>query len=128
MTRDPEARKTQSGISTCSFTVAVQRRYKNAQGVYEADFIPVVCWRELSDVCVKYLQKGSKVAVQGSLQTRNYEAKDGSKRTAFEIIAGSVEFLSRNENKGEQEHEEEQAEEERPTNMTPADDEDSLPF
>lgn len=94
LTKDPETRTTQSGIVTCSFTVAVQRRFKNAQGTYDADFLPVVAWRQTAENCGRYLSKGRKVAVEGSIQTRSYEAKDGGKRYVTEIIADSVEFLS----------------------------------
>jgi single-strand DNA-binding protein len=94
LTKDPEARATTSGISVCSFTVAVQRRFKDANGERGADFIPVVVWRTQADNCAKYLSKGSKVAVSGSIQTRNYEAQDGTKRYVTEIIADEVEFLN----------------------------------
>jgi single-strand DNA-binding protein len=94
LTKDPEARATTSGISVCSFTVAVQRRFANQQGERGADFIPVVVWRAQADNCAKYLSKGSKVAVSGSIQTRNYEAQDGTKRYVTEIIADEVEFLN----------------------------------
>ena len=91
---DPELRTTGSGISVCTFNVAVNRRFANQQGEREADFIPVVTWRGLADNCARYLAKGRKVAVSGSLQTRRYEDKQGNKRTAFEVVADDVEFLS----------------------------------
>lgn len=94
LTRDPETATTGSGIQKCSFTVAVQRRFANAQGVREADFIPVVAWRQLAELCGRYLAKGRKVAVEGSIQTRSYDAQDGTKRYVTEIIAENVEFLS----------------------------------
>ena len=93
LTRDPEAFTTQSGVSRSTFTVAVQRRFANAQGVREADFIPVVAWRQSADFVNRYLTKGRKVAVEGSIQTRSYDAQDGSKRYVTEIIADSVEAL-----------------------------------
>ena len=71
----------------------MQRRFKNAQGEKEADFLPVVAWRQNADFCNQYLSKGSKVAIEGSIQTRQYDAKDGSKRTVTEIIADHVESL-----------------------------------
>ena len=95
ITRDPDVRMTGSGISVCTFTVAVQRRFANQNGERQADFIPVVCWRGLAENCGKYLKKGSKVGVCGSIQTRNYEAQDGTKRYVTEIIADEVEFLDR---------------------------------
>lgn len=94
---DVESRTTSSGIANCTFRLAVQRRFANAQGVREADFLPVVCWRQTAELCSKYLLKGRKVAVEGSIQTRSYDAQDGSKRYVTEIIADSVEFLSSRE-------------------------------
>lgn len=94
LANDPEAFTTQSGISQSTFRVAVQRRFANAQGVREADFLTVVAWRQTADFCNKYLSKGRKVAVEGSIQTRSYDAQDGSKRYVTEIIADHVEALS----------------------------------
>ena len=100
LTRDPETMTTSSGITKCNFTVAVQRRFANAQGVREADFIPVVCWRQTAELCARYLSKGRKVAVEGSIQTRSYDAQDGTKRYVTEIVADNVEFLSSREDGG----------------------------
>ena len=84
LTRDPEMRSTQSGVSVCNFSIAVNRRFRNAQtGQQETDFLNIVAWRQLAELCGRYLTKGSKVAVTGSIQTRTYEAQDGSKRIAF---------------------------------------------
>lgn len=94
LTRDPELRATGSGISVCTFTVAVNRRFKDQNGEIKTDFIPVVAWRQQGENCAKYLAKGSKVAVCGAIQVRSYEAKDGSKRYATEIVADEVEFLT----------------------------------
>lgn len=94
LTRDPEMRSTQSGVSVCNFSIAVNRRFKNANGEQETDFLNVIAWRQLAELCSKYLVKGRKVAVTGSIQTRQYEAKGGSKRTAWDIVADEVEFLS----------------------------------
>lgn len=94
LTRDPETRTTQNGLTVCSFTLAVNRRMKKQDGTQETDFINVTAWRQLGELCAKYLAKGKKAAVSGSLQTRTYEAKDGSKRSAFEIVAEEVEFLT----------------------------------
>lgn len=94
LTRDPEKRITPNGVTVCTFTVAVQRRFTNQRGEREADFLPVVCWRALADACWEYLHKGSKVGVVGSLQTRSYEANDGGRRYVTEIIAGEVDFLT----------------------------------
>ena len=95
LTRDPEMRSTNTGIPVCNFSIAVNRRFKNAQtGQQETDFFNIVAWRQLAELCSRYLAKGRKVAVFGSIQTRSYEAQDGSKRTAFDIVADEVEFLS----------------------------------
>ena len=93
LTRDPETRTTQSGTTVCSFTIAVNRRMKQ-DGQQETDFLNIVAWQKLGELCQKYLSKGKKCAVTGRIQTRSYEAKDGSKRTAWDIVADEVEFLS----------------------------------
>lgn len=101
LTRDPEMRSTQSGIPVCNFSIAVNRRFRNAQtGQQETDFFNIVAWRQLAELCSRYLTKGRKVAVLGSIQTRTYEAQDGSKRSAFDIVADEVEFLSAQQNSG----------------------------
>ena len=94
LTMDPEVRQTGSGVSVCTFSIAVNRRFANQNGEREADFIPIVTWRGLADNCGRSLAKGRKVAVVGSLQTRRYEDKQGNKRTAFEVVADDVEFLT----------------------------------
>ncbi len=93
LANDPETRTTQSGIAQCTFRLAVQRRFANQNGVREADFLTIVCWRQTAELCSRYLSKGRKVAVEGSIQTRSYDAQDGTKRYVTEIIADSVEFL-----------------------------------
>ena len=96
----PEAFTTQSGISRSSFRLAVNRPYKNPQGNYDADFLPVIAWRQTADFCNRYLDKGRQIAVEGSIQTRSYDAQDGSKRYVTEIIADHVEALgSREDNR-----------------------------
>jgi len=93
LANDPEARTTMSGISQSTFRLAVQRRFANQQGVREADFLTIVAWRATADFCNRYLTKGRKIAVEGSIQVRSYDAQDGSKRYVTEIIADSVEAL-----------------------------------
>lgn len=95
LTRDPELRTTQSGISVCTFRLAVSRRFANQQGVREADFINIVVWRAQAETCARYLAKGSQCAVAGSLQSRSYDAQDGTKRYVTEVVADEVEFLAR---------------------------------
>lgn len=94
LTRDPEMKTIAQGTSVCEFTLAVSRKFKSADGTVGTDFINIVAWRQLADACSKYLSKGKKVCVVGSLQIRNYEAKDGSKRKAAEVVADDVEFLT----------------------------------
>lgn len=93
LANDPEARTTQSGISQSTFRLAVQRRFANAQGVREADFLTIIAWRQTADFCNRYLTKGRKVAVEGSIQVRSYDAQDGSRRYVTEIIADNIEAL-----------------------------------
>ena len=97
LANDPESRTTASGIAQCTFRLAVQRRFANQQGVREADFLTIVCWRQTAELCSRYLSKGRKVAVEGSIQTRSYDAQDGTKRYVTEIIADNVEFLGSRE-------------------------------
>lgn len=94
LTKIPDIRQTNTGKNVCTFTLAVNRRYKDAQGKATADFFSVQAWEKLAELCARYLDKGSKVFVSGELRNRSYEAKDGSKRTVTEIIASEVEFLS----------------------------------
>ena len=94
LTREPESNITASGIQVCRFSIAVGRRFKNAEGEVEADFFNVVAWRGLAETCGKYLHRGSKVAVIGSLQNRTFDAEDGTKRYYTEVIAEEVEFLT----------------------------------
>lgn len=94
LTRDPELAETNSGIAVCRFAIAVNRTYSNSEGNREVDFFNITVWRTQAENCGKYLKKGSKVAIVGSLQTRTYEDKDGVKRNVTDIIASEVEFLS----------------------------------
>ncbi|MBQ8618217.1 MAG: single-stranded DNA-binding protein [Clostridia bacterium] len=90
----PEKRVTNSGIPVCNFSLAVRRRFKSANGETETDFFDVQAWRQHADLCEKYLEKGRKVAVTGSMQSREYIGKDGSKRRVWEVMADEVEFLT----------------------------------
>ena len=94
LSKDPELRTTPNGVSVATFSIAVNRRFKDANGEKKTDFINIVCWRQLAEMCGKYLTKGKKVAVVGELQTRSYDAKDGTKRYITEIVADEVEFLT----------------------------------
>lgn len=92
LTSDPELRTTGNGISVCSVTVAVDRNYQRQGQERETDFINVVAWRQTAEFITKYFRKGQMIAVQGSIQTRNYEDRNGNKRTAVEILADNVSF------------------------------------
>lgn len=94
LTRDPESRATQAGVPVCNFSIAVNRRFADANGQRGVDYFNIVAWRQLADLCNQYLAKGRKVAVSGSIQTRTYQAQDGSTRSAFDIVADEVEFLT----------------------------------
>ena len=94
LTRDPELSETPSGVAVCKFSLAVSRDYTNAEGNRDTDFFNITVWRGRAENCGKYLKKGNKVAIVGSLQTRSYEDKDGIKRNVTDIIASEVEFLT----------------------------------
>ncbi len=94
LTHDPETRSTPSGVTVCSFTIAVNRRFAGADGQRQTDFFRINAWRQLGENCARYLAKGRKVAVLGELQARTYEAKDGTTRMSLDVSADEVEFLS----------------------------------
>ena len=89
---DPELRTTGSGISVSSFTVAVDRRFNRQGEDRQADFIDIIAWRQTAEFVCKYFRKGSMIAVQGYIQTRLYEDKNGNKRKAVELVADNVSF------------------------------------
>ena len=126
LTRDPELRTTSNGIAVCTFTLAVSRRFKNANGANDTDFLNVVVWRAQADSCAKYLKKGSKAAVSGSIQTRSYEV-EGQKRYATDIVADEVQFLSTRSGDGDYELESAPAVKSAPVSTLEPVDED-LPF
>ena len=104
LTRDPEQRTTPSGATVCSFTVAVNRRGRRDQqnSQPEADFFRVSAWNQLGETCQRYLAKGRKVAVVGSVSVHTYQGNDGQTRASLEVMANDVEFLSsRSEMEGE---------------------------
>ena len=121
-TRDAELSETPSGVAVCRFSIAVNRDYANADGTKITDFFNITTWRGLAETCGKYLSKGSKVAIVGSLQNRSYEDKDGVKRTVTDIVASEVEFLST-----KKEDKEEVKEQPRQLQLEEVDDDD-LPF
>ena len=94
LTRDPELSETSNGIAVCRFAIAVTRDYADKDGNRETDFFNITVWRGRAESCGKYLKKGNKVAISGSLQNRSYEDKDGIKRNVTDIVANEVEFLT----------------------------------
>lgn len=101
LTADPEVTTVgNENICKCSMRIAVKRRYANSGGERATDFFTVIAWRQLGSLCKVYLHKGSKCAVVGELQTRSYDAQDGTKRYVTEILADEVEFLTRGAQSG----------------------------
>ncbi len=98
LTKDPDLKYTTSNVPTVSFTVAVNRPFQNQSGVREADFINIVVWRKQAENVKKYVTKGSLVAIEGRIQTRNYDGQDGKKVYVTEVVADNVQFL---ESKGQ---------------------------
>lgn len=93
LTKDPELRTTPTGRNVCQFSVAVSRNFTNANGESEADFINCVVWDKQAENLVKYQKKGNQIAVEGRIQTRNYDDKDGKKVYVTEILASNISFL-----------------------------------
>ena len=122
LTKDPEITTTSNGVSVCRFTIAVTRRYANSEGERDTDFMNIVAWRSLAENCHKFIKKGSKVAVIGSIQNRSYDANDGTKRYITEIVAEEVEFLTTRNDNGTEPRKEEEV-----SKLQPIDD-DGLPF
>lgn len=124
LTKDPELTTTTNGISVCRFKLAISRRFTNAEGERETDFIDIVVWRNIAEICHKYLKKGSKAAVSGHIQSRVYDATDGTKRYVTEVIAEEVEFVG---SKIGGSDDSDKSDDTGTTKLEPIDD-DSLPF
>ena len=116
LVKNPELTKTNTDLSVCKFTLAINRNFKDKDGNEQTDFIPIVVWRNQAENCAKYLKKGSQCAVTGTIQTRSYD-KDGEKRYITEVIADNVEFLTPK-----------QSSELKIDDLTPTDDNTELPF
>ena len=125
LTRDPELAETNNGIKVCRFAIAVNRNYSSNDGERQTDFFNITVWRTQAENCGRYLKKGSKVAVVGSLQNRSYEDKDGIKRNVTDIIANEVEFLS---TRSSSDDEQAYIRREKPRLEPVAEDDDGLPF
>ncbi|ENZ3792440.1 single-stranded DNA-binding protein [Listeria monocytogenes] len=98
LTKDPDLRYTPAGAAVATFTLAVNRPFKNGQGEQEADFIQCVVWRKPAENVANFLKKGSLTGVDGRVQTRNYEGNDGKRVYVTEIVAESVQFLEPKQN------------------------------
>lgn len=126
LTRDPEVSETTGGVPYCRFSIAVNRNFTNADGAREADFFNIIVWRGQAEPCGRFLKKGSKIALVGSLQTRTYEDKDGVKRTVTDIVASEVEFL--NTNRADEDEQEVKPIKKERLSLEPIDSDNDLPF
>ena len=95
LTKDPEIRTTPNQVSVATFTIAIDRRFKNANGERQADFISCVAWRGTGENIAKYFHKGDGIVVEGTVQSRSWEAEDGTRRFATEVIVDEFHFLPR---------------------------------
>jgi single-strand DNA-binding protein len=96
LTSDPELKTTANNVAVTSFNIAVDRGYGDNK---QTDFITLVAWRKTAELITKHFRKGSLIGIEGSIQTRNYEDKNGNKRTAFEVVVDNVQFLESKKNK-----------------------------
>ena len=133
LTRDPELKFTSgSGVAVTTFTLAVDRNFVGQNGQREADFIPIICWRKLAETAANNLSKGRLVAVSGAIQTRNYQAQDGTKGYVTEVVADSVQFLEKKGSTGspapQQKAPEENFDNGEDVGFTPVDGDDDIPF
>ena len=125
---DPETRTSQAGNAVCTFRLAVKRTMPSAQSAYAADFFTVVTFKKTAEFCGKYLSKGNRVAVEGSIQNRQYDAQDGSKRWITEIYAQHIDSLSPRPDPAERPQETAPAQPQQGFTDVTAEEEDKLPF
>lgn len=123
LTADPQLRYTPAGVAVTQFTLAVERQFKN-NGEKETDFINIITWKQLAEVCANYLRKGRLTAVEGRIQVRNYEGKDGKKVYVTEIVADNVRFLEHGESKPTENKQDPFIDDGKPLDIDP----DDLPF
>jgi|SRR5690625_1645881 len=102
LTRDPDLRYTPNGVAVANFNIACNRPFKNQQGENEADFINCVVWRKTAENLANYMRKGSMIGVDGRIQTRSYENKDGNMVYVTEVVAESIQFLESRGGSGQQ--------------------------
>lgn len=100
LTKDPELRNTSSNVSVCNFTIAINRRFKDASGNYQADFLPCIAWRQTGEFIAKYFRKGAMIGVVGTVQTRNWDDTEGKKHYATEVIVEQAHFCGSKQDGG----------------------------
>jgi len=93
ITADIDVKYTQNGTAVTNFSIAVERQFRNSSGEKETDFINIVAWKKLAELIGEYMKKGSMIGIDGSLQVRKYETREGEKRTAYEVRADNCQFL-----------------------------------
>ncbi len=99
LTADPELKTTSNGLSVTTFSIAVDRRYRSGEE-RQTDFINVVAWRQSAEFITKYFKKGNLIGIEGSIQTRRYQDKNGNNRTAFEVVVNNVQFVESKRDSG----------------------------
>ena len=124
MTKDPELSETNSGVAVCRFSIAVNRRRASDDAEQQTDFFNVTVWRGLAETVARYCKKGNKVAVSGQIQIRQYEDREGAKKTAVDVVAEEVEFLSQKSN---DEAKTQETPKKKPA-LEPFDDDSDIPF
>lgn len=124
ITRDPELSETNSGVAVCRFSIAVNRRRTSADAEQQTDFFNVTAWRGLAETVTRYCKKGNKIAVTGQIQIRQYEDREGAKKTSVDVVADDVEFLSPKSN---DEARTQETPKKKPA-LEPFDDDSDIPF
>ncbi len=129
LTRDPEIKYTSNGTAVCNFTIACNERYKDRDGKQQekTEFINIVAWKQLAEICGKYLHKGKQVYIEGRIQTRSYDDKDGNKRYVTEIVSDKMQMLGGGEG-NRQEQKPKQPGMVTPDEEPPFDPSDGIPF
>ncbi len=127
LTRDPEASETNSGVSLCRFSIAVNRRFSSGED-RQTDFFNITAFRGLADNVARFCKKGNKVAVVGSIQIRNFEDNNGQRRTFVDIVADDVEFLTPKNSGGMQDDDYTPAAPKKKPALEPFEDDGDIPF
>ena len=125
ITRDPELAETASGVKVCRFSLAVNRNYSGPDGERKTDFFNVTAWRGLGENIARFVKKGNKLSIVGSVEIRNYEDSQGIKRTSVDVVAQDVEFLTAKVNSDDSQSEPEQH---GAAALQPLDDDSDIPF